>query len=299
MTAPAASSRPADRLAGEGPAEQDGHGGVDVGVGRDEDARSAAAQEPAVRGEGDDRAEDDEIGERGERAGRDRGRVDAAELSHRHSRDGKERRSAEHLHRRRQERRRGKRRDARIRRAGGPGKRGAEDDRGTDRIEMCALADEQHDSEQAGGNSGECAERQLDAEEGAVEDRREQRHACHEQRRQPGGDPLLGPGDAARVDEQEQPADDRRGRPLTASRTRPAQVAPPRGPAVEERPRQPEPNREHQQRRQGLVGDGDREVRRSPDDVDDAERGGDLRSHGSMVPSGLDQHKLSYCSYRS
>ena len=225
--------------------------------------------------------------------------MDAAELSHRRSRDRKERSGAEHLHRCGQERRLGERRDACVRGTRSPGERGAEDDRGADGIDVRALADEQHDSEQAGGDPGQSAEREPDAEERPVEERGEQRHAGHEQRGQPRGDPLLGPRDAARVDEQQQPADDRRRRPLAPARTRPAQVAPPRGPCVEERTRQPEPDREHEQRRQGPVGDGDREVRRSPDDVDDAERGDDLRSHGSMVPGDFDQHKLSYRSYRS
>jgi hypothetical protein len=146
---------------------------------------------------------------------------------------------------------------------------------------------------------GERAERQADSEEGAVEERREQRHCCDKESGEPGGDPLFCPRDAAGVDEQEQPADHGRGHPLAPARPRPPHVAAPRGPRVEKAPGQREAHREHEQRRQRPVGDRDREIRRSPDDVDDQERSGDLRSHDSMVPSALDQHKLSYRSYRS
>src|SRR5207253_6260102 len=109
----------------------------------------------------------------------------------------------------------------------------------------------------------------------------------------------LGPRDAARVDEEEQPADDRGRRPLAPARPGSGDVAAPRGPGVEKTARKGEADREHQQRRQRPVGDRDRQIRRSPDDVDDPERNGDLRSHESMVPRATDQRKLSYRSYRS
>src|SRR5262249_25287466 len=76
------------------------------------------------------------------------------------------------------------------------------------------------------------------------------------------------------------------------------EVAAPGGPCVQEPAGQPEADGEHQQWRQRPVGDGDRDVRRSPHEVDGAESDGDLRPHASMVPSGVDQDKLSYRSYR-
>jgi hypothetical protein len=159
------------------------------------------------------------------------------------------------------------------------------------------LPDEERDAEQAGGDSGEGAEREAHSEERPVEQGREQRHGGNEKRRHARGDALLGPGDAAGVDEQEQPADDRGGRPLPAPRAGRGDVPPPDGPAVEQSTGEPEPDREHEQRRQRPVGDGDREIRRSPDDVHDPERDGDPGPHGSMVPRRRDQHKWSYRSY--
>ena len=73
-------------------------------------------------------------------------------------------------------------------------------------------------------------------------------------------------------------------------------IAAPQRPAVEDRARHAEAHREHEQRRQRPVGDGDREVRRSPDDVDGGECDGDLRAHGSTVPTHADQHKSRYRS---
>jgi hypothetical protein len=210
-----------------------------------------------------------------------------------------QRRGAEHLHRGREERRPRQRRDTAVRGAHRPRECGDEDHGGTDRVDVRARPHEQCDTEQPGCDPGNGAEREADAEELAVEERREERHGGDEKRGQPRGDPLLGQGDAAGVDEQEQPADDRGGRPLAPAEPRRLDVAPPGGPDVQEPAREPEPDREHEQRRQRAVGDGDREIRRSPDDVDDPERDGDPGSHGSMVPRAIDQHKLSYRSYRS
>ena len=137
----------ADRLSRERPAEQDGDRRVDVRVGRDENARRAAPQQPAVRGERNDRAEDDEEAERRDRAHRDRRRMDAADLAHRRSRDAEQRGGTEHLHRGRQERRLRQRRDAAVGRARRPGERGDEDHRGTDGIDVPARPDEQRHAE--------------------------------------------------------------------------------------------------------------------------------------------------------
>ena len=193
----------------------------------------------------------------------------------------------------------GKRRHARVGGSDGPGQPRTENDRGADGIDVGALPDEQRDPEQTGRDPRECAQREPDAEEGAVEDGREQRHGRNEERREARGDTLLGPRDPAGIDEQEQAADERRGRPLAPARPCGGHVAAPRGPAEEEPAGEREADREHQQRGQRPVGDGDREIRRSPDDVDDSERDGDLRPHGSMVPGDIDQGKLSYRSFRS
>ena len=56
---------PGDGLVEEEHPECDGYHRVDVGVGRDGPQRNVV-QQPDVRGEGDQRAEDDEVGERGE-----------------------------------------------------------------------------------------------------------------------------------------------------------------------------------------------------------------------------------------
>jgi len=289
----------ADRLSDEQPAEQDGHGRIDVRVRRDQNARCAAPQEPAVGRERDDGAEDHEEAEGSHGVGRDRSRMDAPELSHRGSCDGEESSCAEHLHRGREKRRRRQRRDACVGGAGGPRERRTKDHGGADGVDVCALSDEQRDSEQPRRDPGERAEREPDPEEGAVEERREQRDGCDEKGGEPGGDPLLRPRDPAGIDEQQQPADHGRGHPLAPSGLCHPDVAAPRGPGVEKTAGQREAHREHEQRRQRPVGDRDREIRRSPDDVDDQQRSGNLRSHDSMVPSARDQHKLSYRSFRS
>jgi hypothetical protein len=55
-----------------------------------------------------------------------------------------------------------------------------------------ALPDEQSDPDQSRGDRGQPAERDADAEDRAIEDRREQRHGRDEECRQSRGDPLLG-----------------------------------------------------------------------------------------------------------
>ena len=220
------------------------------------------------------------------------------DFSHRRSGDGEEGGRAQHLHRRGEERSLRQWCDAPVGRARCPGERAAEDHGRADRIDVHARPDEQHHAEQSGRDSGESAEREPDPEERAVEKRREQRHRGDEERCQSGGDALLRPGHAAGLDEQEEPAHDRGGLPLVPARARGPDVTAPGGPGVEQASGEREPSREHQQRRQRPVGDRDREIRRSPDDVHGPERNGDLRPHDSMVPSRVDQDKLSYRSYR-
>ena len=223
----------------------------------------------------------------------------AADLPHRRSGDPEQRRSAEHLHRSREERCPRERRDAAVGGARSPGERSDEDHGRADRVDVRARTDEQRHAEQPRGDTGERGEREPDAEDRAVEERREERHGRDEERGQARGHPLLRPRDAAGVHEQKQPADDGRGRPFATPEARRGDIASPGGPEVEQPAGQPEPNREHEQRRQRAVGDRDREIRRSPDDVHDPERDDDLRPHRSMVPRVIDQDKLSYRSYRS
>ena len=291
---------PADRLSGERPAEQDGDRRVDVGVRRDEDARRAAPQQPAVGGEGDDRAEDDEEGERRDRARRDRRRMHVADLSHRRARDAR----AARRRRASASRRRGTAPAAaarRGRRPSRPPRRSA-----AARItaaptgSTCAL----------GPTSSATPSSPVAIPASAPSESRTPKNVRSRSAEKSGTAATrsaVSP-EATRCSAQATPpvSTNRSSPPTTAAAVhsrRPGRAAAtsPRhsGPAVEKPAGEPEADREHEQRRQRPVGDGDREIRRSPDDVDDPERDDDLRPHGSMVPSAIDQHKWSYYSYRS
>ena len=152
-------------------------------------------------------------------------------------------------------------------------------------------SDEQCDADEAGRDSRDGSDRQPDPVDEAVEQRHEQRHARDEQGRVAGRHALLGERDAAGVDDEQEPADDRRGAPLAAARPLGAHVPAPDRPAVEEQAGDQEPHREHQQRRQRPVGDRDREIGRAPDEVDGAECRRAL--HCPTLPPDFDKGKSS------
>jgi hypothetical protein len=143
--------------------------------------------------------------------------------------------------------------------------------------------DEERDAEEAHADSRRRPAREPHTEERAVEQRHEERDRRDHQRSDPGADPLLRPGDAARVEDKERTADDRRGTPLAHPRPRGTQLAAPRTPRPEEAARDQEADGEHEKRRQRAVRDRDREVCRAPHDVDDAEVDGEL--HPRTVPA--------------
>src|SRR4051794_4667419 len=247
----------ADRLADEEPAEEDGDRRVDVGVRRDE-WRRRVLHEPAVGREGEQRAGDDEEGEGAERG---RGGHGGA-LAEADAEDREAGARGEHLRRRREQRVRGQRRDARVGGAGGPGEGGDEQRGSAERVDVARGADEQRDAEQADADAGE---RHALAEADAIDQGDEERHRGDDERGGAGGDPLLGPGDEARVDDEQGGAGDRGRAPLAQRRLRRAAAA---RPGVEGGAGEQETRREHEERRQRPVRDGDREVGRAPDDVD-------------------------------
>ena len=76
--------------------EHDGHDGIDVGVGR-HFGRFAMTQKPGVRDVADNSADQHEINKGEERLRGDLVRIEAAQLTARHSGREQERASAEHL----------------------------------------------------------------------------------------------------------------------------------------------------------------------------------------------------------
>ena len=176
--------------------------------------------------------------------------------------------------------------DARIGRPGRPGEGGHEQDGDPEHVEVAAGAHEQPDAEQADGEARDRAERQADAEERAVEHRHEERHARDEERRDARADAQLGPGDAARVDDEEESADDRRRAPLAQTGAVCSDGAAARRPRIEERAGDQKAGGEHEKRRQGAIRDRDREIGRSPDEVDGAE--GCCQLHVFSVPGPTD-----------
>ena len=106
------------------------------------------------------------------------------------------------------------------------------------------------------------------------------------ERRDSRADAQLGPGDAAGVDDEQEAADDRRSAPLAPARPLGRHVAAARRPPVEERAGDQEADGEHQERGQRPVGDRDREIRRSPDDVDGSESC--CKFHAFSVPRPTD-----------
>ena len=94
---------------------------------------------------------------------------------------------------------------------------------------------------------------------------------------------LLRERERARLDDEQQPAHEGGRAPLAQPRPLGCDFPAPKRPDVEQDAGDEEPDAEHEQRRQGAVGDVDAEVRRSPDDVDDPECGREL--HAFSVPA--------------
>jgi hypothetical protein len=211
--------RPSDRLAEKERAEGDRDHGIDEGV-RGDDRDPHVLQQPCVRGKGDQRADQYEVGERDQRLRGERACVDVVCLARRQARDPEEEGCCEHLHRCRLERAARQGRAARVERAGRPGRRGRDEDERDADVVASAGSHEQRDAGETDHEPGDCGRGQATAEEEAVEERDVERDDRDDQRGEAGVEPCLRPGDAAVADEQERRADDRRGKPFTPGGTR-------------------------------------------------------------------------------
>ena len=189
-------------------------------------------------------------------------------LAARQARDPEEEGGGEHLHRRGEERAARERRAARIERACGPSRRRRDEDERDADVVSAAGADEQRVTDEAHDQPGDRDWREPAAEEDPIEERDVERDDRDDQRGEAGVEPRLSPGDAAVAYEQERGAGDRGRCPLPARRPR----ASARCEGVERRARDQEADGRHQQRRQRPIRDADREIGRSPDEVDRPER---------------------------
>ena len=161
-----------------------------------------------------------------------------------------------------------------------------EDDAG--RIERAVAAgDGRGDEEPDPGEADEDAEdgqgRLALAEQDGAEDRHPDRHQGDDEGDDPGRHRLRGPRDAAHPAAEQEGADDAGVADLAARDPESGATASKGDPAEHDRPGDPEPEGRHEERRQRVDRDGDREVGRAPDDVQDEhpERDRTARSAGS------------------
>ncbi len=171
------------------------------------------------------------------------------ELARRDRDDSQERARGQHLERGRDDRCARQGRDPRVDGSGCPGERGEENHGCADGIERSARPDKQRDADKPDRDPCDGAEAEPDPEERTVEHRHEDGHGRDEEGRGAGGDPQLGPGHAPCVPDEQEPADGGCSAPLAPAGALGPEVAAPRRPGVEERARDQEPHREHQERR--------------------------------------------------
>ncbi len=258
-----------ERLAGERPAEEHRDHRVDERVGRDP-RRAGDAQQPDVGAVGDERAEDDQVGEARERAGGGAGQGQLAQLAARGAEDQQRRAAGEHLHRRPLAVRLRRRQVAGQERARGPGGRGPEQDEG--RAPGDAAAGDppaglhQHGHSREADHEPDQGEPRgpLAAGTGGVEEHHPERHGGDDQGRQARRHELLGPDDAAVAAAEHEAAGHRRRRPVPPL----GRTGPPPPDGVQQPAGDEKPGARHQERRQGLHREADGEVGRAPDHVD-------------------------------
>ncbi len=144
----------------------------------------------------------------------------------------------------------------RVKRTGRPERRGSHED---------GHAGEPDDDPDDGQS------RQPLPEEDAPEDRHPDGHHRDEERGDARGDRLLSVGHHPHAAAQQERADDRAVAPLAPGRGHEGVAAARDGPGQQDEPRQDEADRRHEERGDGLDGDRDAEIRRTPDDVEDEE----------------------------
>jgi len=274
----AEADRERDLLAEQRRAQHDRDERVHVLV-RDDLLDRRVPEQPGVRREADQRADDAEVEPRGDRRKAEPGRLDGAELAGRGAEDEQEDAGAQHLPggrdeavaRQRQpvpEERAERPRDARGQHEREPGgARTARDPGDDDQAEP----DEPGEDAHAGGDRHPLARQR--AEEDHLE-----RHRPGDHRGDARVDPRLGERDHADAEGEQREAEERRGGELAARHpdAPPAQDEDQRQQAAGEQ----EARARREQRRQRLHGDLDREVRRPPDQVDGPEGGEQLPGSG-------------------
>ena len=284
---------------GERPAQEDRDDRVHVGVRRDARRRRGAEQED-VRRETEQRARHDEVEEREERSARDGGDREAVPLAEQRRDSEEDGAAGDHLHRRRHQRRRGKLRAPGIEGTERPQERRRQQRAGAEQVHVRAPGELSRSDEERQAPE---ARRQADEHDPVrpppvldpVEDGHPDRHAGDDQGRQPRRHALLGPAHQAVAAEEHQRADRRGGTPVAALRRR---SAPQAQPAEEQDAGRQVPQPRHQEGRNRLDAEADREVRRAPEDVDGRERQHELRAGGGAAEGARVRHGASPAPWR-
>ena len=249
-------------------AERDRHHGIDVRVGGNR-ADRRVVEEPDVRAEADERADDDEVDERQQARGGERRRVGPAGLAGQDADEHERDAAGEHLHPGRDPRAARQRRAALVERACGPADRGEHDEPDARRVDLGRAArrgDEDDDADEPGHDATEQQRARPAPREERLEQVEPDRHRRDQDRRDPGREQarLLGEHDEAVAAEEQQDTDDRRRAPVDPGGAF-AFVGPPAEPAVD-------PERREQDEAGDRVADAGRpEGRQRVDDVRDAE----------------------------
>src|ERR1019366_6602798 len=275
-----------DRFGRQKPAGEPGDDRIHERV-RGDEGRGRRPEEPDVNREAEERAEHHEIDERRPRARRDMRGREAGPFADRRG-ERKEKGSAgEHLERGCLKRRPGRCEAAREKRPQCPGERGKEDHGGSEEVDAFPAqprgAEKERDAQEAKGDSEKSAapghvplggqRLQKDDEKGFGRD---------EKRREAGRDALLGPDHSA-IPAEEQQGAAREGRHEVAGcdAGRPHRL---RG-GEEDGAGEGVAEARHEERRDRLESESDREGRGAPDDVEDEKAEDDAALHGATIAS--------------
>ena len=167
-------------------------------------------QEPDVRDVADERADEDQVDEGGNRGEGHVAEVHVAELSGGHAGDAEQRTAGDHLHPDRRERLAGCRCVARVQRTERPEERRDQDH---ERLPVPRAAATGTDEQDDAGEPDRDADRRRPVDPAPAERRGEQRHPERDrgddERDEPARQVLLAPGNAAIAEEQQAAADDR------------------------------------------------------------------------------------------
>ena len=287
-------------LARQRPAEQHRHGGIDVGVGTDHGGRDAT-QEPAIGGEGDQRAGREQVEEGQHGRSVDLAPGDPGGLTQCDGEHEEPNTTAQHLHAGSDQGPVGRVVDPGAQRAGRPGERAQDRQQHRAELPRTAGLEQQADPEQADPEPDPGTHRQALTEDAPCQQRQPDRHGGQQQAGGTRGDAGLRQGDQAGTPDHQQVAGHEGLAPVPQGDAVTDAVAEAHRDEVQQASRQQKPTCLQRERRQRDQRHLSGEQRRSPDEVHGAERDRDLgdRRQARREHDGRPKHddELRQCTH--